>query len=132
MVSMSCRICALRGATTVKQDDCESIRGATVELIEQILTLNDLKEKDFTALFFTLTRDLISYNPATALRKALDWNNTPMICLQEAYIEGGLERCIRVIGFVQQDESFTPQHVYLHEAQTLRQDWVLNPELELP
>ena len=45
------------------------------------------------------------------------------MCFQEMYVEGSMERCIRITVMANSDEKQkNAQHVYLGEAQKLRPD----------
>ncbi len=114
---------AIRAASTVEQDSVDEIKLVSVELIEQVILQNELLKEKIISIYFTLTHDLKSFNPATAIRESLDWNDIVMICAQEAYIEGGLEKCIRALIHVQIDGDKKVQHVYLGRAKSLRADW---------
>lgn len=117
---------AIRGAITVEKDCSTQISEASAELINAIQQNNILQTSDIVSIYFTLTPDLKSLNPATAIRKELNWTNISMICSQEAFIEGGLANCIRVLLHVYLEENQIIKHVYLKEAQALRSDWCLN------
>ncbi len=117
---------AIRGAITVEEDSKAQIREASVQLISSISQNNALKDLDIISIYFTLTPDLKSLNPATAVRENLNWTNVSMICAQEAFIEGGLPKCIRALLHVYLEENQQVKHLYLKEAQSLRNDWCLN------
>ena len=114
---------AIRGAINVTEDTEASIKQATIELIKAICEANSLKTPDLVSAHFTLTKDLQSFNPATAIRQELNWNDVCMICSQEAFIFGSLAKCLRVLIHAHVSVSQTIQHVYLKEAQVLRDDW---------
>ena len=59
---------ALRGATTVDDDDPEQITERVVELLEQMLERNGVDHDDLISIFFTATDDIHSMFPATAAR----------------------------------------------------------------
>lgn len=113
---------AIRGAITVAADNPESIRDATQELLDEMLQLNSLARDDVISCFFTMTSDLRSEFPAHGAR-LLGWTSIPMICAQEADIEGALPRCIRVMLHVytwRMQE--TLRNAYLRDAIMLRPD----------
>ncbi len=115
---------AVRGATTVKQNTHEAIAFAAQELIHALVSANTITVNTVVTLWFTLTPDITAYNPAKALREHQDqWHHTPIMCVQEAFIEGGLPLCLRVL--IQWNTTGNPspvKPVYLHEAQMLRPD----------
>ncbi|MDB4880217.1 MAG: aroH [Gemmatimonadetes bacterium] len=119
------RMRALRGATTVADGgstSTESARGATQELLAELLARNDLQVDDVVSALFTLTPDLAGAAPARAAREA-GWHEVPMLTAAEANAQGSLRRCIRVLLHV---ESTRPRsamrHVYLGGARVLRPD----------
>ncbi len=114
---------AIRGATTVSEDSSNFIEEASSELMRLIIESNELLVEDIISILFSITPDLKSANPATAIRKSLGWTSTPMLCVQEAYIEGGLPRCIRALVHISSDKNKKLKHIYLNDAQTLRADW---------
>lgn len=120
------RLSAIRGAVTCENTK-ESIQAQTVRLVKEIVEQNKLKKKDFLTIHFTLTKDLTVLNPATALRLGkdelpYDLSSVPLFCTQEAYIEGGLERVIRVLitGYFKKQDKV--KFVYLDDAKKLRPD----------
>ena len=115
---------ALRAATTVQEDTQEQIKLSVKELIQEIIKLNNLTQENIISVQFSITKDIRSFNPATALRQELNWSQVPMFCAQEPDIENSLAFCIRAIIYIQ-DYSENPKnlkHVYLKEAKNLRAD----------
>lgn len=117
----------IRGATTIKDDSREAVLAATAELLESILHANPgLEAKDIGSAIFTVTEDIRSAFPAPAARQ-LGWDQVPLMCMQEIPVPDSLPLCIRVLihwNTVKTQKEI--QHVYLHEAQSLRPDLV-NP-----
>jgi len=64
------RIHAIRGATSVEEDDPRQIADATRELLGQIVERNSLEVEEIVSVFFTVTQALISAFPALAAREA--------------------------------------------------------------
>lgn len=114
---------AIRLATTIDSDSPDEIRQAVKDLLEAMLQENSLKVEDIISIYFTLTNDIQSLNPATAVREQLRWDNVPMICAQEAFIEGGMQRCIRGLIHASFPENKKVHHIYHKEAKLLRTDW---------
>jgi len=114
---------AIRTATTVDQDSPELIKDASVEIMSLMLKSNELKLENIISVFFSITPDLKSFNPATAVRENLNWTEIPMICFQEAFIEGGLPYCIRSLIHIQNYQNHEIKHIYLHKAESLRSEW---------
>lgn len=115
----------IRGATTVSEDNAESVLEATRELLEEIIRLNDLDDfGEIVSAVFTTTPDLTSAFPAEAAR-GLGMNLVPLLCASEIAVPGGMSRCIRVLLHVNTERTQQEMvHVYLREAKRLRPDVV--------
>jgi chorismate mutase len=113
----------LRGATTVDVDEEEAILNATGELLQALLQANPaLQAQDIVSAWFTATADLHAAFPARAARQ-MGWTETALMCAQEMTVQGGLERCIRVLLHWNTDlPQAEVKHVYLREARSLRPD----------
>lgn len=119
---MDNRLFAVRGATTVKEDTIEAVMKAVLEMYDLIVERNDLKLANIVSVQFTITPDLKSMNPATALRTQKESFSVPLFCMQEPVIEGMLEKTIRTIIYFYSDSNHKVEHVYLAEAAILRKD----------
>ena len=115
------RLHALRGATTVDQNDAEAIVGATEWLMREIMKRNDLTPDNVVSCIFTLTEDLDAEFPAVAARR-LGFDRVPLLCAREIPVPGALPRVIRVLIHFYPDDGAEPKHVYLGDARTLRED----------
>jgi chorismate mutase len=116
------RVRALRGATTLDQDEREHLVQRTQELIAAVFTRNDLTEDDLISIVFTATDDVHSAYPAEAAREA-GITHVPLLCARELEIDGGIARCIRILVHAYTDRTATElRHVYLHDARQLRTD----------
>lgn len=114
---------AIRAATSIDVDSREQIRTRTKELFEEVITKNNLKQEDVISIYFTITDDIHSYNPATALRTEIQWDQIALLCGQEAKITNSLPLCIRALLHVHINKNQKVKHVYLREAAKLRTDW---------
>jgi len=118
------RCLGVRGATSVADNTEESIIAATRELLEEIVARNDLSIDAVTSVIFTATSDLDAAHPASAARE-LGWIDTPLLCMQEMTVIGGLPHCVRVLILWNSDlRADQVHHVYLGEARSLRPDLV--------
>jgi chorismate mutase len=93
-------------------------------LLAEMVNANGLDPGDLASAIFTTTVDLSAAYPAEAARQ-LGWAHVPLMCMQEMRVNGGLERCIRVL--LHWNTSLGPEeirHVYLGEAEQLRPDLV--------
>ena len=116
------RLRAVRGATTVDEDAKEEILSATAELIEEMISRNDLVRDDLVSIVFTATPDLRAVFPAEAAR-GLGISDVPLLCARELDVEGAMPRCIRVLmhAYTERDLQ-SVRHVYLGDAKKLRSD----------
>ena len=122
MSSGNQRVRALRGATTLERDEREHLIARTQELIAALFDRNDLDEDDLISIVFTATDDVHSAYPAEAAREA-GITHIPLMCARELEVEGGIERCVRVLVHAYTDrDTRSLRHVYLHAARQLRTD----------
>lgn len=115
------RLFALRGATTVDENESQAILTATEALMREILERNELRPEDAVSCIFTLTNDLDAEFPAVAARN-IGFSTVPLLCAREVEVPGSLPRVIRVLMHYYAPEGHEPRHVYLGEARTLRLD----------
>ena len=112
---------ALRGATTVAQNDADAILDGTEELVREVMERNDLHPDDMVSCIFTCTNDLDAEFPAVAARR-LGLNGVPLLCAREIDVPGALPRVIRLLLHYYGEPDAEAKHVYLHEAKQLRRD----------
>ena len=113
---------AFRGATQLIADDSFEMRGAVVELLEEILHANEIANEDLISILFTATPDLKSEFPAVGVRM-YGIEDVPLICAQEIDVAGALPRVIRVLIHAHSKLSRAQiSHKYLRGAQVLRPD----------
>ncbi|MEA5536102.1 chorismate mutase [Crocosphaera sp. XPORK-15E] len=120
------KVRGIRGATTVSENTKESIQEAVTELLDAIETRNQLNPEDIVSVTFTATLDLDAIFPAAIARQRPQWEDVPLLDVQQMQVEGSLKRCIRVLIHVNtpkpQKEMY---HPYLRDACNLRPDWSL-------
>jgi chorismate mutase len=112
---------ALRGAATVAGNESEAILSVTEELMREVLSRNDLEADDLVSCIFTLTDDLDAEFPAVAARR-MGLSQVPLLCAREIPVPGALPRVIRVLIHCNVPDGHEAEHVYLGDAQKLRQD----------
>jgi chorismate mutase len=112
---------ALRGATTVDQNDATAILDATTELVSAVMERNALDAEDMVSCIFTCTADLDAEFPAVAARQ-LGLNDVPLLCAREIAVPGSMPRVIRLMVHCYAPEDSGAQHVYLRDAAALRAD----------
>lgn len=111
----------IRGAVTAENTK-EDILAKTKELLLEIIEENNLDIECITSIFFTATKDLDKVYPAVSARE-IGITDAALMCFQEMYVEGSLEKCIRVTVMVESDKKQKDaKHVFLGEAQKLRPD----------
>ena len=116
------RLRALRGATTAAQNEADEIVAASVELLQTMMARNHLDADDLVSIIFTATPDLDAGFSAAAARAA-GLSLVPVIGAMEVGVQGGLERCIRVlIHLYTAREAAELRHVYLRKARSLPSD----------
>lgn len=119
---MSFRVRAIRGATRITSDTAAEVDVATVEMVGQMLTRNNVSHDDLVSIFFTCTPDIHSRFPAASARE-LGLGDVPLICAVELDIEDSLPLTIRALITFHSDLRLDQiQHVYLRGAEVLRKD----------
>ncbi|MGG4219842.1 chorismate mutase [Paenibacillus jamilae] len=113
----------IRGATTVANNEANKILEATSQLLEEIVSYNEIQPEDISNVWITVTHDLDAAFPAMAIRQLDGWDMVPLMCALEIPVAGSLPKCIRLMVQVNTDKSQREmKHVYLNGAQTLRPD----------
>lgn len=115
------RLFALRGAASVEGNEADAILAATDELVRELMVRNSLAPDAMVSCIFTLTDDLDAEFPAVAARR-LGLDRVPLLCAREVPVPGSLPRVIRVLVHYYAPQDHQPQHVYLGEARSLRED----------
>lgn len=110
----------VRGAITVEENTVEAIQNATLELITEIISKNNISKEKISHAIFTLTEDLNAAFPAKFARKNLGWDYVAMMCFHELSVPNALPMCLRVLIVINCDDNFAPEFVYLKGASVLR------------
>lgn len=116
---------SIRGAITTEFNTKEAILEATQFMLEEIIKANQLQIEQIVQIHFSATKDLDAVYPAVAARN-IGITSASLMCFQEMYVAGSLEKCIRVDVLVEQ-EGLTRtniKHQYLRNAKRLRPDLV--------
>jgi chorismate mutase len=121
------RVRAIRGATTVPENTKEAIADAVTELLDELERLNRIDPEEIVSVTFSVTRDLDAMFPAAIARTRPGWNNVPLLDVQQMYVEGSLERCIRFLIHINTPTLMEIHHPYLRGAKVLRPDWSMAP-----
>lgn len=113
----------IRGAITVDDNTKENILQETRTLLSELLVKNNLKQEDIVSIFFSLTHDLDAEFPAIAARQ-LGLTDTPLLCLNEIDVPGGLAQCVRILIHLNSDKPQSEMvHLYLKGAEVLRPEF---------
>lgn len=111
----------IRGAITVEENSIDSIKEATLLLLNEMLDKNEIVEtSNISHVIFTTTEDLNAAFPAKFARIDLGWDDVAMMCFHELNVPNSLKMCLRVLIVLNCDENFKPQFVYLKGAAKLR------------
>ncbi|MBC7194289.1 MAG: chorismate mutase [Caldisericia bacterium] len=110
----------LRGAITVDENSEEAIKNGAITLFEEIIKANNLRKDEILGVIFTMTKDLTKIFPSKVVREKFNLSETPFLDLEHKDIEGAIEKCIRVMIFVDGEKTLKP--VYLGRAKFLRKD----------
>jgi chorismate mutase len=105
----------------VPTNSVEAILDATEELVTAVLERNRLAPSDLVSCIFTCTEDLDAEFPAVAARR-IGLSRVPLLCAREIPVRGSLPRVIRLLVHCYPSDDLEPEHVYLREAVSLRQD----------
>ena len=116
------KLSALRGATTSKGDTDIFIKEAVVELIDELITRNNLKQENIISITFTVTRDLTSCFPASIARKHFNFDEVALLDCQQMFVPNDIKFCIRLLALVYLESTKQSIHPYLNESAKLRPD----------
>jgi chorismate mutase len=120
---VSWRVRGVRGATTVESNTYAAIEIAVLELMEEIEAENDIDPREIVSATFSVTVDIDVVFPAKIARSRSQWDHVPLLDVQQMYVQGSLERCIRVLIHVNTTiEQHQIKHIYLNGARNLRPD----------
>jgi chorismate mutase len=113
---------AVRGATQIEEDERQQVLDATTELLETVLSRNELTMADLISVIFTATPDIRSEFPAYAARQ-MGITDVPLLCATELDVPGAMPRVLRLMAHVETDRPrHDVRHVYLRGAAALRTD----------
>ncbi|MDP7579323.1 MAG: chorismate mutase [SAR202 cluster bacterium] len=110
----------IRGATTTRENTRNAIVDATRDLLEKIVSANDLILDDIAAVIFTTTEDLNADFPAQAARQ-MGWEHVALLNSHEMKVPNSQTMCVRTLLLVNTEKN--PQdivNVYLRDAENLR------------
>ena len=116
------KITSIRGATTASGNSVEEIEVAVVELIDELISRNNLIKKNLLSITFTATKDLDACFPASIARKFNELNSVAFLDCQQMYVPNDVDYCIRILAQVLLPKNSSIKHPYLRGASKLRPD----------
>lgn len=117
-------ISAVRGATTVESDNKDQVIERVCELVDGVFKSNDIKDSDAVSIHFSITDDIVSINPAAALRRGGGYSSVPLFCAQEPKSSDSLPFAIRILVTWNNSSNTEVNPSYLHGARVLRPDLI--------
>ena len=116
------KITFIRGATTASGNSVKEIEVAVVELIDELISRNNLIKTNILSITFTATKDLNACFPASIARKCNGLDSVAFLDCQQMYVPNDVDFCIRIMAQVLLPSKNPIQHPYLRGASKLRTD----------
>ncbi len=116
------RITFIRGATTATGNTVKEIEEAVVELIDELISRNNILKKNLLSITFTATKDLDACFPASIARRCNGLDSVAFLDCQQMYVSNDVNFCIRIMAQVLFPPNNTVKHPYLRGASKLRSD----------
>ena len=118
----SFKLTAIRGATTSDGDTDILIKDAVIELIQEFISLNELKKENIISITFTVTQDLTACFPASIARRHFNFDSVAFLDCQQMMVPNDISFCIRMMALVNLKTYLKPVHPYLKGSSKLRPD----------
>lgn len=115
---------AIRGATTINEDNINEVREASIELFAEILKVNKLNIENLVSIIFSCTNDIKSTYPGKHIREYFDLSKVAIMHFNEMEVNNSLKKCIRVMLLIDEENRDEIKYVYLNDAKKLRQDLI--------
>ena len=116
------KITFIRGATTASGNSIMEIKVAVVELIDELISRNNLIKTNILSIVFTATKDLNACFPASIARKFNGLDSVAFRDCQQMYVPNDVDFCIRIMAQVLLPQNNPIKHPYLRGAGKLRTD----------
>ena len=116
------KITFVRGATTASGNSVKEIEDAVVELIDELISRNNLIKTNLLSITFTATKDLNACFPASIARKHNGLDSVAFLDCQQMYVSNDINFCIRIMAQVLLPSNHPVNHPYLRGASKLRAD----------
>ena len=112
----------IRGATTASGNSIKEIEAAVVELIDELISRNNLLKRNLLSITFTATKDLDACFPASIARKCIGLDSVAFLDCQQMFVPNDVDYCIRILAQVLLPSKYPVKHPYLRGASKLRPD----------
>ena len=112
----------IRGATTASGNSVKEIEDAVVELVNELISRNNLDNTNLLSITFTATKDLNACFPASIARKCNGLDSVAFLDCQQMYVSNDVDFCIRLMAQVILPSNIPIKHPYLRGASKLRTD----------
>ena len=116
------KITFIRGATTASGNSVKEIEDAVVELVNELISRNNINKSNLLSIIFTATKDLDACFPASIARKCNGLNKVAFLDCQQMYVSNDVNFCIRIMAQVLLPSNNCVKHPYLRGASKLRAD----------
>ena len=116
------KITFIRGATTASGNSVKEIEDAVVELINELISRNNIIKNNLLSITFTATKDLDACFPASIARKYNELDSVAFLDCQQMYVSNDVDFCIRIMAQVLLPSNNPVNHPYLRGASKLRPD----------
>ena len=116
------KIAFIRGATTASGNSVNEIENAVVELIDELISRNNIIKSNILSITFTTTKDLDACFPASIARRCNGLNSVAFLDCQQMYVSNDVNFCIRILAQVLLPPNNPVNHPYLKGASKLRPD----------
>ena len=115
-------VTAIRGATTSSGNTSKEIENSVVELINELISRNNLDPQKILSITFSVTKDLDACFPASVARKSFGLDSVAFLDCQQMYLPNDVDFCIRLMALVVLPTNSSINHPYLRGASNLRSD----------
>ena len=112
----------IRGATTASGNSVREIEVAVGELINELISRNNLIKTNILSITFTATKDLDACFPASIARKFNGLDSVAFLDCQQMFVSDDVDFCIRIMAQVLLPPNIQIKHPYLRGASRLRTD----------
>ena len=116
------KITFIRGATTASGNSVEEIKDAVVELVDELISRNNLIKDNLLSITFTATKDLDACFPASIARKFNGLDSVAFLDCQQMHVSDDVAFCIRIMAQVLLPPNYLIKQPYLKGAAKLRTD----------